>query len=314
MGMKRVVQHPRPSGSLATSLNFDFYRVFFPNLIFVLEKQSVYANVIIIITIMTFTQRIVLIASSVSLLLVIALSLATSIEIRGAVPQVIQISLAQAARLPENDDLVAQKGLLNGTDFDRTDVLNGTKVIPGVALTTSSTMDSAEGMIGSTPQPKSSAGWADEGVLGPKPTPKPSVRPIPRPPSSPQIPIVALTYSGAGGPKHCRGELLAKTFLPRPIETWKNGTCINLPSEARCGVFFSAKGDNCEASLFNMANCYNTSRTYVNTVVFMPEERAVGALWSSMWLRCGVEVPEAKMLDPAILGGALKPKPKPGGG
>ncbi|EDU49513.1 hypothetical protein A1F94_009106 [Pyrenophora tritici-repentis] len=261
---------------------------------------------------MTFTQRIVLVASSVSLLLLIALSLATSIEVRGASIPIIQISLAQAARLPQNDDLVAQKGLLNGTDFDRTDVFNGTNVVDGVTLETSSTMDSAEGMIGSTPQPKSSAGWADEGVLGPKPTPKPSAKP--QPPSDAQIPIVALTYSGAGGPKHCRGELLAKTFLPRPVEKWKNGTCINLPSEARCGVFFSSKGDNCEAALFNMPDCYNTTRTYVNTVVFMPEERAVGALWSSMFLRCGIDVPEAKMLDPAILGGALKPKPKPGGG
>ncbi|KAI0569705.1 hypothetical protein PtrSN002B_008119, partial [Pyrenophora tritici-repentis] len=111
---------------------------------------------------MTFTQRIVLVASSVSLLLLIALSLATSIEVRGASIPIIQISLAQAARLPQNDDLVAQKGLLNGTDFDRTDVFNGTNVVDGVTLETSSTMDSAEGMIGSTPQPKSSAGWADE--------------------------------------------------------------------------------------------------------------------------------------------------------
>jgi hypothetical protein len=31
-----------------------------------------------------------------------------------------------------------------------------------------------------------------------------------------------------------------------------------------------------------------------------------------MWVRCGVDVPEAKMLDPSILGGALKKKP--GGG
>jgi len=63
-----------------------------------------------------------------------------------------------------------------------------------------------------------------------------------------------------------------------------------------------------------MPDCYNTTRTYVNTVVFMPEERPVGALWSSMWVKCGVEVPEAKMLDPSVLGDKLKTKPKPGGG
>ncbi|RMZ68758.1 sulfate permease ii [Pyrenophora seminiperda CCB06] len=278
--MKHVVQQPRPSGSLATSLNFDFYRVVFPMLSSALQKERKKNHY-----------------------------KCHHHDIHTA-----NLPSRIAARLPENDDLIKHKGLLNGTDFDRADMLNGTKVIPGVTLATSSTMDSAEGMIGSTPEPKSSAGWADEGILGPKPTPKPSVKPIPRPRPNPQIPIVALTYAGAGGPKHCRGELLAKTFFPRPIEKWKNGTCINLPSEARCGVFFSSKGDNCEAALFNTADCYNTTQSYVNTVVFMPEERAVGALWSSMWVRCAVEVPEAKMLDPAILGGALKPKPKPGGG
>jgi hypothetical protein len=54
--------------------------------------------------------------------------------------------------------------------------------------------------------------------------------------------------------------------------------------------------------------------TYVNTVVFMPEERPVGALWNSMWVKCGVETPEASLIDPAILGGLIKPGKKPGGG
>lgn len=63
-----------------------------------------------------------------------------------------------------------------------------------------------------------------------------------------------------------------------------------------------------------MPDCLNTTKTYVNTVVFMPEERPVGALWRSMYVKCGVEVPEAKMLDPGILGDKLKTKPKPGGG
>ncbi|EUC28665.1 hypothetical protein COCCADRAFT_8992 [Bipolaris zeicola 26-R-13] len=334
-----------------------------------------------------FSRHLILIASSAFFLLFIALSLATAIQIRGISPQIVQISSAQAARIPDDGDVVAAKALLNGTEFDRGDVFNGSSVISGLPLAStlvtmtlestdtaatlvSSTLDMAilstaavkttistvltktlasttltttivattlvktrvsttttketvptlmtetqEGIIGFTPEPQSSGSWDAEGVLGPKLTPKPtpSRAPAPKPvaPPAPQIPILALTYAGSGGPKHCRGKLLKKSYFPPPLEKWKNGTCINLPGEARCGVFFSNKGDNCEAQLFNEGDCLNTTSTYINTVVFMPEERAVGALWKSMFVRCGVEVPEAKMLDPSILGGALK---KPGGG
>ncbi|EOA88142.1 uncharacterized protein SETTUDRAFT_64863, partial [Exserohilum turcica Et28A] len=253
------------------------------------------------------SRHVVLVAASVSLLLLIAILLSTAIEIRGTPAPVIQIPLAQAARIGDGDDLVAAKELLNGTSFDRGDVFNGTSIVSGVTLAPTPTMTATEeGIIGITAEPQKSKGWDAEGVLGPKITATPTPKPKPRPLSPPQLPIVALTYSGAGGPKHCRGRLLAKTHFPPPLETWKNGTCVNLPAEARCGVFFSNKGDNCEAQLFNVENCYNTSRSYINTVVFMPEERPVGALWTSMWVRCGVDVPEAKMLDPGILGGALK--------
>lgn len=322
-----------------------------------------------------FSRHLILIASSAFFLLFIALSLATAIQIRGISPQIVQISSAQAAKVGDDGDVVAAKALLNGTEFDRGDVFNGSSIISGLPLAStdtaetlvSSTLDKAllstatvrttvstvltktlgsttltttlvsvtlvktrvstttteesvptimtetqEGIIGFTPEPQSSGSWDAEGVLGPKPTPTPSRVPAPKPaaPQAPQIPILALTYAGSGGPKHCRGKLLKKSYFPPPLEKWKNGTCINLPGEARCGVFFSNKGDNCEAALFNEGDCLNTTSTYINTVVFMPEERAVGALWKSMWVRCGVEVPEAKMLDPSILGGALK---KPGG-
>lgn len=50
-----------------------------------------------------------------------------------------------------------------------------------------------------------------------------------------------------------------------------------------------------------MPDCLNTTRTYVNTVVFMPEERPVRALWSIL-VQCGVEVPDASLIDPGILG------------
>ncbi|EUC42529.1 hypothetical protein COCMIDRAFT_39423 [Bipolaris oryzae ATCC 44560] len=334
-----------------------------------------------------FSRHLILIASSALFLLFIAISLATAIQIRGISPQIVQISSAQAAKIGDDEDVVAAKALLNGTEFDRGDVFNGSSVISGLPLAStlmtmtlgstdtaktlvSSTLDkaipstatvkttvstvltktlgsttltttlvftttvaksristtttteegvptlmteTAEGVIGFTPEPQSSANWDAEGVLGPKPTPTPSRVPAPKPaaPPAPQLPILALTYSGSGGPKHCRGKLLKKSYFPPPLEKWKNGTCINLPGEARCGVFFSNKGDNCEAQLFNEGDCLNTTSTYINTVVFMPEERPVGALWRSMFVRCGVEVPETKMLDPSILGGALK---RPGGG
>lgn len=259
-------------------------------------------------------HRLVLVASSVALLLLIALSLSTAIEIRGPPPKMIQITMAQAARLG-SDDRVGAKAKLNGSDFDRGDVRHGTSVIPGITVLPTFLTGTQEGLIGFQPTPRPSASWSAEGVIGPIATP--TLTKLPKPPPLPpaaQVPILALSYSGSGGPKHCRGNLLQKMSFPPPITQWKNGTCINLPKEARCGIFYAGKGDNCEAQLFNSANCYNTSETYVNTVVFMPEERPVGALWSSMFVRCGVEVPEAKLIDPSILGGLLKKPGKPGGG
>lgn len=261
--------------------------------------------------IMTTSRRLLLVISSVFLILVIALSLATAIEIRGPFHNVIQLHFAQAAKLGNADAVVGAKALINGTGFDRGDVWHGTSIVSGATAIPTPMTETLEGMIGYTQTPRPSASWSADGVLGPIQTPAASSTPLPQPPPSAQVPILALSYAGAGGPKHCRGELVQKLSFDPPADKWKNGTCINLPKEARCGVFFAGKGDNCEAQLFNMADCYNSTRSYVNTVVFMPEERAVGALWSSMWVRCAVDVPEAKMLDPSILGGLLK---KPGGG
>ncbi|KAF1832830.1 hypothetical protein BDW02DRAFT_408660 [Decorospora gaudefroyi] len=266
---------------------------------------------------MSISRRIILVTSSVFLLLFIALSLAATIEVRQPPSNVIQINVAQAATLGDAEDLVGAEALLNGTDLDTSSRHHVTSTIPGATRVPTAMTETQEGIIGLTPLPKTSPAWSAEGVLGgPIPTPTPCIAiPVPAPqppPSSAQIPIVALTYTGSGGPKHCRGQLLQKTYFPPPMDQWKEGTCINLPSEARCGVFFSNPGDNCEAQLFSTSDCRNTSVAYVNTVVFMPEERAVGALWNSMWVRCGVDVPETKMLDPGILGGALK-RPGKGG-
>ncbi|KAF2998613.1 hypothetical protein E8E13_007012 [Curvularia kusanoi] len=235
--------------------------------------------------------------------------LATAIEIRAPPPKMKAVSLAQAAKYGESEREFAAKALLNGTEFDRGDILNGTTIASAVYTPTMTQTD--EGMIGNQETPAPTSSVADEGYIGPDPTSTPAAKPTPAPVA--QIPILALSYSGSGGPKHCRGGLLQKMAFARPATQWKEGSCINLPSDARCGVFFSEKGDNCEAHLFNEPDCYNTTTTYVNTVVFMPEERPVGALWRSMFVRCGVDVPEAKMLDPAILGGALGPKKPPVG-
>jgi hypothetical protein len=268
---------------------------------------------------MAVRRRILLIASSVLLILLIALSLATAIEVRAPQQKVIQVIFAQAQKVNAGDRFAGQKAKLNGTDFDRGDVLNGTALASLHSAETprpSATVATGDGIHKATSSSRPDASWSAEGVIGPVKTATPTPTPVrtPRPPQPPQIPVVALSYSGSGGPKHCRGNLVQQQVFAPPLQQWKNGTCVNLPSEARCGVFFSSKGDNCEAQLFNMPDCHNTTKTYLNTVVFMPEERAVGALWSSMFVRCGVEVPEAKMLDPSILGGALKKKPKPGGG
>lgn len=208
---------------------------------------------------------------------------------------------------------------INGSAIDRADILSGTSTIAAdqtatwvLSVTERPTIASDEGMIEATPTAQPSPTSADEGFIGNIETssiPKPVARPPPAP--VPQVPIVAMSYAGDGGPKHCRGELLQKFSLPRPASNWKNGTCVDLPAHARCGVFYSAKGDNCEAQLFTMEGCYNTTETYINTVVFMPEERPVGAMWKSMYIRCGIDAPEPALIDPSILGGALK---KPDGG
>lgn len=257
---------------------------------------------------MAIPRRLILLLTATFLLLLIAMLLATAIEIRLPPPKMMAVTLAQAAKYGEYEREIAAKALLNGTDFDRGDILNGTTIASAYYTPTITRTD--EGMIGDqeTPAPTSSV---DEGYIEPDPTSHPVARPTPQ--LVAQIPILALSYSGSGGPKHCRGSLLQKISFARPVEQWKNGSCINLPGDARCGVFYSEKGDNCEAQLFSEADCYNTTTTYVNTVVFMPEERPVGALWRSMFVKCGIDVPEAKMLDPAILGGALGPKKPPVG-
>lgn len=270
---------------------------------------------------MAIPRRYAIIASSIILIFVIAISLGTSLEIRTAPQRMIQFPKAQLAKDGQLEAQAQRAGAkINGSAIDRADILNGSSTVSGdttatwyVPATDLASMASDEGMIGATPTAQPSPTSVDEGFIGMGRTsliPKPTARPPP--PPVPQVPIVANSYAGDGGPKHCRGALLQSFELPRPATQWKNGTCVDLPAHARCGIFYSAKGDNCEAQLFTSEACYNTTETYMNTVVFMPEERPVGGNWKSMYIRCGLDVPEPALIDPSILGGALKKKP--GGG
>jgi hypothetical protein len=257
---------------------------------------------------MAIPRRITLLLSSVALILITALLLATALELQAPLPKMVAVSVAQEAKYGEYEREIQAKARINGTEFDRGDILNGTataSIAYSLSATTTPMTMTQEGLIGfdqaPTPSPSSST-----------PSQAPA-QPSPAPPKAPQMPILAMSFSGSGGPKHCRGQVIHKMKFAPPAANWKEGACINLPSQARCGVFFAGKDDHCEAQLFNADNCRNNSMTYVNTVVFMPEERPVGALWNSMWVKCGVETPEASLIDPAILGGLIKPGKKGGG-
>jgi hypothetical protein len=258
---------------------------------------------------MAISRRVIILASSVVFMLIIAVSLASSLNSSTGPSKLIQIAFAQAI---QGDDFeLKEKGRINESAFDRADIVSASSTISlgtgtpvYITFDPSATLD-REGYIGQTPTPASAA---DE-YIGPIETP--IAIPTPQPAPTSRSHIFVLSYSGSGGPKHCRGELIHKLNIPQPATTWKTGSCIDLPSEARCGVFWAGKDDNCEAELFTMQNCFNTTSTYVNTVVFMPEERMVGAKWMSMYVKCGVDVPEVGPLDPALLSGLLK---KPGGG
>ncbi|KAF2009661.1 hypothetical protein BU24DRAFT_80451 [Aaosphaeria arxii CBS 175.79] len=274
---------------------------------------------------MALGHRLVVAATSALILVILALTLIASLEIRAPLKKIKQIAIAQEAKLGQWENELKAKGLVNGTGFDRADVISGTMTVsPGMPTTlyisvtgrpTTTSATDGQGMIGETPTPAPQPTYTsvDEGMIGTEPTrqPQPSPPPPPAPAPNPQVPILALSYAGSGGPKHCRGDLLQKLTIPQPASDWKNGTCIDLPRMARCGVFYAGKEAGCEAQLFNSPACYKTNETFVNTVIFMPEERTVGAYWRSMWIRCGVEAPEAKLLDPSILNGLLK---KPGNG
>ncbi|KAJ4385356.1 hypothetical protein N0V85_008096, partial [Neurospora sp. IMI 360204] len=107
----------------------------------------------------------------------------------------------------------------------------------------------------------------------------------------------ATIFSGVPGPTHCRGHAVLLLDLPppalnpdnnTPITTTTTPQCYNIPNDdststagtaaAGCGTFLANKSDGCEARMFAEPNCVG----YLNTVVFIPEDRAVGGQWRSM--------------------------------
>ncbi|KAK0707642.1 hypothetical protein B0H67DRAFT_602930 [Lasiosphaeris hirsuta] len=133
------------------------------------------------------------------------------------------------------------------------------------------------------------------------------------------LPIRATVFTGTPGPRHCRGGVMVQLDLPppppataNPQERMTEAKCYNMPETAGCANFVANKGDGCEARLFAEPGC----RLYMNTAVFVPEERAVGGLWRSMAVQCGIPEPDPDTLGSPPLAGLLrsaKMKPKAGG-
>lgn len=130
----------------------------------------------------------------------------------------------------------------------------------------------------------------------------------------PSLPISATIFSGVPGPSTCRGSVIFRLTPPQPVldaagvaATTTEEECYNLPRVAGCGNFLASKEAGCQARLFSERGC----KMYVNTAVFIPEERAVGGVWRSVGVRCGVPAPDPESLGPPPLAGLMK---RPGGG
>jgi hypothetical protein len=127
------------------------------------------------------------------------------------------------------------------------------------------------------------------------------------------LPITLSIFSGSPGPKNCRGSLLTTLTLPPPegLGQRTGSQCYNLPSVGGCGNFVANKDDGCEARLFGEPGCVE----YMNTAVFMPEDRAVGGVWRSLAVECGVPAPDPATLGKPPLQGMIKgikrPPPPP---
>lgn len=115
-----------------------------------------------------------------------------------------------------------------------------------------------------------------------------------------QLPVTATIFSGVPGPYHCRGSAILSLFIS-PNDTTAGEKCIDTPRSVGCGVFVANQRDGCQARLFSEPGC----RIYANTVVFLPEERAVGGMWRSLGVRCGIPEPDPESLGEPPLQGVL---------
>ncbi|KAK3985445.1 hypothetical protein QBC44DRAFT_157101 [Cladorrhinum sp. PSN332] len=111
--------------------------------------------------------------------------------------------------------------------------------------------------------------------------------------------ITATIFSGVPGPSKCRGNVVLRLDIPPPAVDEEGQVqererkCFNMLQPVGCGNFVASKEAGCEARLFAEPNC----QMYLNTAVFIPEDRAVGGWWRSMDVKCGIPAP-----DPGTLG------------
>ncbi|KAI1504736.1 hypothetical protein F5X99DRAFT_405736 [Biscogniauxia marginata] len=116
----------------------------------------------------------------------------------------------------------------------------------------------------------------------------------PAPPPPPQeeepeplVPISAVLYSGAPGPKDCRGHAVMRVGLPKPGAQHASPQCYNLPAgvtAAQCAIFTANQDDGCQARMFNEPGCL----TFMNVAVFTPEKKVMGGVVRSIEITCGV--------------------------
>lgn len=130
-------------------------------------------------------------------------------------------------------------------------------------------------------------------------------------PALPALPIRATIFRGVPGPKACRGgAMTALDFGAGTALQHTDERCYDLPDTAGCGNFVANKADGCEARLFAERGC----RMFVNLAVYQPDDRAVGGLWRSMAVRCGVPEPDPATLGAPPLAGMWSKKTSPAKG
>ncbi|KAI6091682.1 hypothetical protein F4821DRAFT_189506 [Hypoxylon rubiginosum] len=104
-------------------------------------------------------------------------------------------------------------------------------------------------------------------------------------PTESVVPISVLLFAGSPGPKDCRGNVMVNIQLPKPGSQHSIPKCYNVPGISQCGTFVGNMDDGCQARLFNEPNCL----TFANLAVFTPEQRAVGGVFRSIEITCGIK-------------------------